>query len=209
MSTVNSYDRMKQFAEMNVPYDAGSGMVTPAVQKARALANLGINSSAAELAVLDGAVAGTAVPSKAMVTNSANGIGAFRDTRTTPIFNQPAPATATATETLTAAKLLTGLINGTPAAAVNYTLPLATDLETALLALYPGLAVDDAFEFSIQNLSVTDGQDITVLTNTGWTLSGRMIIEANNVTTIGFATACTFRVRRTAANAYTLYRVAG
>lgn len=122
---------------------------------------------------------------------------------------QVTPATATGSETLTAAKVLTGLINGTPAGAAAYTLPTGSALETALLAVYPQLDNDDAFDFTVQNLSVTDGQDITVTTNTGWTLVGRMIVEANNVSTIGFATAVVFRARRTAANTYTLYRVSG
>lgn len=158
------------------------------------------------LGVLDNATAGIAVASKVMVTDSANGITGWRDTRSVPLFKQPAPATATATETLTAAKLLTGLILGTPAAAVNYTLPLATDLETALVAIFPGLAADDAFEFSITNLATSATFDITVLTNTGWTLSGYMVVEAREATQVN-ASSGIFRVRRTAANTYTLYRV--
>lgn len=125
-----------------------------------------------------------------------------------PLFKQVAPATMTGTATITAAQLLTRFINATPAGAVAYTMPLGADLETAWLALYPNLSADDAFEFTVQNLSVTDGQDITMTTNTGWTLSGRMLVGSNNATTLE-ATAVRFVVRRTAAGLFTLYRMAG
>lgn len=119
----------------------------------------------------------------------------------------PVPATATASATLTAAQVLNGVLHGTPAAAVNYTLPLAATLEAALPADF---AVGEAIEFSIVNLAATATFDITVVTNTGWTLSGPMVVGAGAVAAGDGAewTAGVFRARKTAAGAYTLYRVA-
>lgn len=136
----------------------------------------------------------------------AGDVTGWRDTRTTPIFKQAAPAAKTTSTTLTAAELLGGLITGNQGAAgaAAYTLPLATDLETALIAAYPGLATDDAFEFSVINISTVAAETITMTTNTGWTLVGDMILAANAT---GDESVGIFRARRTAANTYTLYRV--
>lgn len=123
---------------------------------------------------------------------------------------QAAPAAKTTTTTLTAAELLGRLLtaNQGGAAAASYTLPLATDLEVALRTLVgaPNLSADDSFDFTIINLSVVAAEDVTVLTNTGWTLVGKMTVESNDAVTSD--ARGTFRVRRTALNAYTLYRIA-
>ncbi|UIY28717.1 hypothetical protein LZK73_18475 [Neorhizobium galegae] len=155
-------------------------------------------------APITGVTPGTAANSKALIVDATRGITGFRDTRATPVFKQGAPAAKTATVTLTAAELMTGLIVGTPVAAAIYTLPLATALETALIAAYPGLAADDSFEFSVINLGGA-GFTITMATAAGWTLSGQLVIEDGSAA--ANRSAATFRVRRTAANAYTLYRV--
>lgn len=168
----------------------------------------GVAQSAAEMNVLAGVTAGTVSASKALVADSAKGISGFRNTSSVMIFKQVAETTKTTAVTLTAAELLTGIIKGTPAGAgVAYTLPLATDLETALIALYPGLAVDDAFEFSVVNIDTTATNTIVVTTNTGWTLVGNMILGGNSATANNSGSIGVFRARRTAANTYTLYRV--
>lgn len=110
---------------------------------------------------------------------------------------QATPGVMNTSATATAAQLLTGLITSTTAAAVALTLPLATDLEIALLAQKgSALAVGDGFQFTLQ---ATGANAITVTTNTGWTLAGTMAVAT--------LTSGTFRVFRTAANAYTVYRV--
>jgi hypothetical protein len=152
-----------------------------------------------------GVTAGTAANSKALIVDATRGITGFRDTRATPLFKQAAPAVLTNTATLTAANLMAGLIVGTPTAAAIYTLPLATALETALIAAYPGLANDDAFEFNIVNLGAATFT-ITVATAAGWTLNGQVVVEDGSAPANQSAAA--FRVRRTGANAYALYRVA-
>lgn len=124
------------------------------------------------------------------------------------LLSQAAPAAKTTTTTLTAAELLGGLLtaNQGAAGAATYTLPLATDLETALLAVHPGLAANDGFDFSLVNISTVAAEDATLATNTGWTLVGEMTVESNDADRA--QSSGRFRVRRTAANAYTIYRIA-
>lgn len=125
------------------------------------------------------------------------------------IFTQVTPAAKTTSTTLTAAELLGGLITDQGAGgAVALTLPLATDLETALLAAKGGvaLAVNDSIQFSVINLSATAADDITMTTNTGWTLVGPMVM-IEQVAATGALSVGTFIARRTAANTFTLYRI--
>lgn len=105
---------------------------------------------------------------------------------------QVAPQTVNATATMTATNILARIVTSTTAATVAATLPLATDLDTAL----PDIAIDEAFEFVVIN---TGGNAFTVTTNTGWTLVGAMAVAAG--------TSGRFEVRKTAAGAYTCYRV--
>lgn len=164
------------------------------------------NLSPAELAYLDGVIAGTPAASKALVLNSALGIGAYRGTGRN-LRTQAVPAAKTVSTTLTAAEIIAGLLtaNQGGGAAATYTMPLGTAVETALLATFPGLANDDSFDFAITNISTNALEDVTVAGNTGTTAVGGMTVASNAaVTDISWAI---FRVRRTAANAYTFYRI--
>lgn len=121
------------------------------------------------------------------------------------IFPQVAEAAKTTSTTLTAAELIIGLITGLGGAAVNYQLPLGSALETALAAIKVApLAVNDAFEFCVINIDTTGANTITLTTNTGWTLVGDMVLAGNAA---GDESSGTFRVRRTAANTFTIYRI--
>ena len=119
---------------------------------------------------------------------------------------QAAPAAKTTSATLTAAELLTGIITGNQGAAgaATYTLPLATDFETALLALAGDLKVNDSCDFSVINISTNAAETVTIATNTGWTLVGDVTMAA---VAVGDQSSGMFRARRTAANTYTLYRI--
>lgn len=167
------------------------------------------NIGAADLAKIDGITNGTPAAGKALVADANVGVGAFRLTAGSYLYKQATPAAKTTSVTLTAAELLGGIITGNQGAAgaAAYTLPLATDLETALLAVHPGLQNDDSFDVNVINLSAVAAEDITMTTNTGWTLVGSMLVieqaAANPAGSNG-----QFRARRTAANAYTLYRIA-
>lgn len=193
-----SLSRHLHFSEFNSPLNDQKGLKTSAQRKALARGNLGLTSTAAEAAVLSGATPGTAVAGKAMVTSASNGIGGFRDTRSTPVFAQGAAGALNATGTLTAALLLGGIVTSTSAAAVTATLDTGTLLDTALLALYPGLAVNDYFEFSVIN---TGPNPFTIATATGWT-DGGFGFQA-----VATLTVARFGVRRTAANTYTIFKI--
>lgn len=136
--------------------------------------------------------------------------GAYRN-EASQLGSQGAQAAKTTSTTLTAAELLGGIITGNQGAAgaAAYTLPLATDLEKVLAARFGPLplAGGQAFDFYVINISAVAAEDITVTTNTGWTLVGNMVLQESAAAT-GALSSGQFRVRRTAANAYTLFRMA-
>ena len=99
----------------------------------------------------------------------------------------------TSAVTLTSAQLATGIISATPGSALNYTLPLVTDLE----ALLVNAGNNASFDFVVINLS---GANIgTVATNTGWTLVGAMGVAVSS--------SGRFRARKVGTAAWTLYRL--
>lgn len=109
-------------------------------------------------------------------------------------FVQGAPTALTAAATATAAQLANGLFtfNGT---AGNLTLPTVADLEAGMPS---ATRANMAFDFYVINI---DGgtDDITVYTNTGWTLVGTMAVTEN--------TSGHFRARKTGDSAWTCYRI--
>ncbi len=110
------------------------------------------------------------------------------------LFVQGAPTALTAAATATAAQLSNGLFtfNGT---AGNLTLPTVADLE---IGVSSAAKVNAAFDFYVINIDAgTD--DITVYTNTGWTLVGTMAVTEG--------TSGHFRVRKTGDGTWTCYRI--
>jgi hypothetical protein len=116
------------------------------------------------------------------------------DTMTTGVvyINQPAQASKAAAATLTIAELEAGIIQYTGALA-TLTLPTGTDIETGTPNVFP---VDMAFDFSVIN---TGSGTATLGTATGLTLVGSMAVTAG--------VSGMFRVRKTATNTYTVYRI--
>jgi hypothetical protein len=165
--------------------------------------------SPTELAFLDGVVAGTAAASKALVLDSTGGISAFRYTGGNRYFKQAAPAAKTTTGVMTAAELLGGLLtaNQGGGGAATYTTDTGTAIETAFAALVPGgvLANDDSFDFSIVNISTNAAEDVTVAGGASVTAVGNMTIASNAAVTD--EAKGTFRMRRTAANTFSMYRI--
>jgi len=104
----------------------------------------------------------------------------------------PAPTTITGTATLTNADIRAQIINTTGAALYTVTLPLGTDLET----LIPWSSVDLGYDFYVIN-SVP--ANITMAANTGVTIVGRTLVATN--------ISGQFRIRRTAANTFIVYRI--
>lgn len=104
-----------------------------------------------------------------------------------------------ATGTLTAALMVGGLITSTTAAAVTATLDTAALFETALKAILGAvLPVGLTTEFTVVN---TGANGFTIATAAGWTDGG------GGFTAVAAGTSATFRTVRTAANAYTLFKM--
>lgn len=105
----------------------------------------------------------------------------------------PAPTTVSGTTTLTAAQVATGIIVGSGS---SYTVTLPTG--SALDALFTGVPTTNiGFDFSVIN---TGSGTITIAVGaTGMTSVGGL--------TISTGVSVAFRLRRTAANTYILYRI--
>lgn len=123
--------------------------------------------------------------------------------RSVKLVAQGAPTAKTVDATLTAAEVLAGIItvNQGAAGTSSQTLPLASAMDTAI----PDAAAGDAFDFTVINISTTDAEDATLITNTGWTLVGNMEVQAASALTLN--TSGRFRARKTGAAAWSLYRL--
>jgi hypothetical protein len=112
--------------------------------------------------------------------------------------NIPAPTTATDTATLTVAQLLNGIILATPTAAANYTLPTVATLEASLAN---ATKTGNYFEFTIINLASNSSYDITIVTNTGWTVTGGGVVVVQELSSARFG------ARKTGTATWQLYRL--
>jgi hypothetical protein len=113
----------------------------------------------------------------------------------------PEPVSIAATATLTPAQVLNGLIlanSGVTAAAQTYTLPTVADLEAVLSN---SDKVGTSFTFRVVNLGTSSATAI-IAAGTGWTVSGSLTM------TIPITTGAALLARKSAAGAWTLYRVA-
>lgn len=108
------------------------------------------------------------------------------------IVGAPAPASIAAAATLTNANILANIIN-TTGTTYTVTMPLGTTLETLVV----WSSVDKGCDFYIVN---TASGTITIGANTGVTTLGAL--------TVLTGTSAFFRLRRTAANTFILYRLA-
>lgn len=104
---------------------------------------------------------------------------------------QATPGTLNATGTLTAALMLGGIVTSTTAAAVAGTTDTGTLIDAAVT-----LAVGDIFEFTVINTGGANA--FTVTAGTGITIVGAAAVAAS--------TSGTFRVLKTAAATFTIYR---
>lgn len=147
---------------------------------------------------LIGTARGTITPAQRKAAALSN-LGLSTTDGLTPIWRQGAAVALNATGTITSASMIGGIITSTTAAGVTATLPTGTIFETALVALYPNLAVGDAVEFSVIN---TGPNAFTIATAAGWTDGG------GGFTAVAAGTSGRFLAVRTAANTYTLYKVA-
>jgi hypothetical protein len=111
------------------------------------------------------------------------------------LLAQGAPTAIAAAATMTAAQMANGLFVFDGSAG-NLTLPTVEDLEEVVSS---ASKANVAFDFFVVNI---DGgsDDVTVFTNTGWTLVGAMQVDN--------ATSGHFRARKTGDGAWTCYRLA-
>lgn len=165
------------------------------------------NGSGGAVAIASGASTGTGAGASITLTPGAVSTGAAGGIiqRGLTVVKQGTPTAQTTTATLTAAALLSGIITANEGAtgAASYTLPTAADLQTALPSAF---ANNDAFDFSVINISTVAGEDATLLTAAGWTLVGSMVVESFDADRA--RSSGRFRARRTASNTFTLYRIA-
>jgi hypothetical protein len=106
---------------------------------------------------------------------------------------QVAPTNNNASVTLTVANIKAGLLTGTPAAGINYTLPTGTLTDAGFQAL-PN---DAAFDWAVINLS--GANTITILAGVGHTVVGNMVVAVSSTKR--------FRTRKTAANTFVTYNL--
>lgn len=109
-----------------------------------------------------------------------------------PFYVQTAPIAKTSTTTLTAAEVLTRLVTTSGTSTINLTMPTGTNLDAAI----GSLPADMAFDFTITNANSSG--TCTLVMSTGITNIGTLSTAAG--------TATTFRIRKTAANTFIVYR---
>ena len=111
----------------------------------------------------------------------------------------PLPASVAGTATLTAAQVLNGilLVGSGATASQTYTLPTVALLEAALSN---SDKVGTSFVFRVVNLGTSSGTAV-IAAGTGWTVSGSLTM------TIPVTTGAAMVARKSAAGAWTLYRV--
>jgi hypothetical protein len=109
--------------------------------------------------------------------------------------NQPAPANIAdgGSMVMTAAELLTSIVTATPTTGRSIQLPTAATLEAATV-----FAIDDSFDFSVITLAAFA---LTITVNTGVTIVGGAATGATS------GAAARFRLRKTAANTFIVYRI--
>jgi hypothetical protein len=146
--------------------------------------------------VIIGAYTGSAAPISATGSNYivlSDGDGNVRATYNATgvgFYTQAAPTSKAAVATLTAAEVLTQILN-TTGTTYTVTMPLGSDLDTGT----GGMATDTAFNFTVIN---TASGTITMAVNTNITNVGSLSITTG--------TSATYKIRKTAANTFIMYR---
>jgi len=126
----------------------------------------------------------------------------------TAFKTQGAPSAKTVTAVLTAAEMLSGIVTGLQGggAAATYTTDTGALIETAhAAALGRALVNGDAFDFSVINISAVAAETVTIAAGATVTLVGDMTLAC---IAVGDQSGGLFRARRTAANTYSIYRLA-
>lgn len=120
------------------------------------------------------------------------------------VLGQQAPVTtATATATLTVAQVTGGILVGSPSTtAATYTLPTAAAIDAVVV----NAKVGSTFDLVVINLGTSTGL-ITMAVGTGITAVGNLVVAITG-SAAGVGGAAQFRFLKTAASAFTVYRIA-
>lgn len=121
-------------------------------------------------------------------------------------ISQPTPTAKTTAATLTIAELLTKILTGTHTAGATaaYTLPTGTLTDAGV-----SMSVDDAFDWSLINLSAAAVDTITLTAGTDHSIVGNPIVQSAHASTGGiYGNSARWRTRKTAANTFVTYRIA-
>lgn len=121
------------------------------------------------------------------------------------VFKQPTPTAKTTAVTLTTAEILVGIVTATHSAGATqaYTLPIGTDFDAATQ-----MSVDDAFDWTLINLSAAAIDTVTLTAAATHTIVGNPIVQSSHSSTGGiYGNSAIFRTRKTAANTFVTYRV--
>ena len=134
----------------------------------------------------------------ATVTVQAGGSAVTYNVGTGPVlwdrpFYQATPVAVNATATVTAANILSGMITSTTAAAVTGTTDTGANIDAAAT-----FAINDFFDFVVINTGATNA--FTLAAGTNITIVGSA--------TVALSTSGRFRVVKTAAATFTIYRIA-
>lgn len=115
---------------------------------------------------------------------------------------QGTPTAKTTSTTLTAAEVATKIItvNNGAAGTTNLTLPTGTAMDSQ----FTNAVNNRSFELTVINKSTVAAEDATMVTNTGWTLEGNMVIEADDSDRAN--SSATFIVRKVGTATWELYR---
>lgn len=109
-----------------------------------------------------------------------------------------APQTATSTATLTAAQITGGILYANPStSAATYTLPTASDIDSAVSSATTG----STFDLSIVNVGTSSGT-VTLSMGTGVTDGG------NAAVAVAVTSSALFRFRKTGDGAWSVYKIA-
>ena len=107
---------------------------------------------------------------------------------------------------LTVAQITGGILVGSPgASAAAYTLPTVNTALTGVDAILVNAKINSTFDLSIVNLGSVSGLiTVTAAASTGWTIVGSAAVP---IVATGISGSALFRARKTAAGAWTLYRI--
>ena len=109
-----------------------------------------------------------------------------------------APQTATSTAALTAAQITGGILYANPStSAATYTLPTASDIDSAVSSATTG----STFDLSIVNVGTSSGT-VTLSMGTGVTDGG------NAAVAVAVTSSALFRFRKTGDGAWSVYKIA-